>query len=322
MINHKKLTLSVFAALGLSLAASSASAANSHFYGSLEAGVQNADDSAIPFSMDYPSLRTRTTDYGSGRNVGLTLGYRFDNPLFIELSVSRDSLTNTTVQTDTRAIPAPPCGVPFEAAIPYCLASASLATRVDHNNVDLVAGWGFKATETVTFSPYAGVRRMKLQDERKINNVPLGAPFTDRGVDISSFNEYGFLIGVRYDQEFKSFYLTGDLQHAQASGDRVRGYHSALVDNTGATLIAVDHGITEDISVRQQALSFGIGHRFVFGGQPATINLSYQVQRGNGYDTRIDTIAPSMAASFGGNRGVRNESVTTQGFMLSFGINN
>lgn len=320
-MNKNRIALSVSLALALSMSASSAFA-GVQVYGSYELGradSSNDADTLVPYAYDadVAGNPVKYVGHGDGMNHNFRLGMKFSVPAFVEFGINRGELADKAQFGVDSASGA--CNVePTLGLIDDCWNQANISQRSELRNMELIGGWNFAITEKTHLSPYAGVRKIKVNETRFVDYNYIGG-VSNRIEDESFFDEQGWVAGVRFVQDFSQFYLSAELQYARASGDRSRNivdteYNSA----SKATTDTETANLVEDIDVRQRMGRIAVGRRFDFGGLPSNISLGYQMSKQDGFDTR----STEDNAYTPGQLGNSDVELETKGLFLRFEVNN
>lgn len=333
-MKNNRIALSVSLALALAGASSSAFA-GIQVYGSYELGrldSSNDADTLVPFAYDadVAGNPVKYVGHGDGMNHNMRLGMKFSVPAFVEFGTGRGEFADQA-QFGTDSLGGACNVAPTLGLIDDCFNQANISQRVEMRNMELIGGWRFDIAGKTHISPYAGVRKVKVNDTRFVDyNYRDG--FINTIQDESYFSEQGWVAGVRFVQDFAQFYLSAELQYARASGDRSRNIVDTESDTSpgggGSELGSIEKAfpvtqtltsnVVENITVRQRMGRIGIGRRFDFGGLPSNISLGYQVNKADGFDTR----STQDNAYTPGQLGSRDVELDRKGFFLRFEVNN
>ena len=334
-------------ASALALGACGSALAGPSFYGAISYGqaVSSGDDTinyALFDSTDTGNFSPLGTDYGNSRMAGLKLGMRFENHLFLELAGSEMKFDGAAAGgnggTNDCTI-APSAGL-----IDDCFDDASIAFDSKIQNTDLVVGWTFSPTENWKLEPYAGLRRVKLNDNRVVDYTydQLSGGFNDFITDSTSFNKTGAIAGLRVQRDFGQLFFSADLNYSHASGTRSRlitdteyrvGGGDGEVSSAGISIKAIPSGATvtdseqvlvnENVSVNQWKARFAVGHQFKLSeNNTFSISIGYNLGRASGFDTRDTNPAVESETNFAlGSLGNQNASLKTSGADFTMGWN-
>lgn len=320
-MNKNRIALSVSLALALSMSASSAFA-GIQAYGSFELGradSSNDADTLVPYAYDadVAGSPVKYVGHGDGMNKNFRLGMKFSVPAFVEFGIVRSELSDKAqFGTDS---PSGACNVePTLGLIDDCWNQANISQRVEVRNMEVIGGWNFAIGEKTHIAPYAGVRKIKVDDTRFVDYNYIGG-VSNRIEDQAFFDEQGWVAGVRFVQDFSQFYISAELQYARADGDRSRTVlDTEYTSATKATTDTQTATLVDDVEITQRMGRVAFGRRFIFGGLPSNISLGYQVSKQDGFDTRStqdNTYTPGQL----GNGDVELE---TKGVFLRLEINN
>jgi hypothetical protein len=355
-ISMKRNTISQVLGCALALGTSGAAMAGPEFYGAITYGeaVTSGDDTinyALFDSADTGDFSPLGTRYGNSELAGLKLGLRFDSKLFVELSGNEKNFDGTGFGGNggtNDCTLAPSAGL-----ISDCFDDAAINFDSKVRSTDLIVGWSFAPSDSWTLQPYAGLRRVEIEDKREIdylyNQLTGGA--NDFIVDNSSFKKTGFVIGLRAEKDFGQFFISGDMAYSYASGTRVRSiidteysFDDEDEGDVGSSALsaksALRHGsikaipadapitdtetstLREDISVTQWNARFAVGHRFqIAGDNKLSISIGYSLGSVNGFDTR-DTNSDVVDEGFTqGSLGERNAKLRSRGADFTLGWN-
>ncbi len=348
----KKNTITQIISCALALGMSGASMAGPQFYGAITYGAAttSGDDTinyALFDSSNNDDFSPLGTQYGNSELAGVKLGLRFDSKLFLELSGKQQNFDGSGFggnggNNDCTIVPS-------AGLISDCYDDATINFDSEAKSTDLIVGWSFAPRDSWTLQPYAGLRRVEIKDERKIDYLynQLTGGFNASVVDNSSFKKTGFIVGLRSEKDFGQFFLSSDFNYSYASGTRVRsivdteyrfggggdGDSSVItLKSSRGSIKAIPPGATvtdtetttlrDDISVIQWNARFAVGHRFNIGGDnKLSMSIGYNLGSVNGFDTR-DTNSDVVDEGFAqGSLGDRNAKLRTRGADFTVGWN-
>lgn len=347
----KKNAIAKFIGCALAMGISGTAMAGPQFYAAINYGesTTSGDDTinyALFDSANTGSYSPLGTQYGNSEIAGLQLGLRFDNKMFVELSGSRMQFDGADFGGNGGTND---CTIqPSAGLISDCFDDAAIGFESEVKSTDLIVGWSFAPNEFWTLQPYAGLRRVEIEDNRAVDYLydQLTGGFNDFIVDNSSFKKTGFVLGLRTERDFGQFFVSTDFTYSYASGTRVRTitdteYSFDADDEEDAILLPASLGRSfkaipdgapvtdtetlvtrDDISVSQWRARFAIGHRFkVSANNKLTLSLGYTLGSVNGFDTR-DTNSDVEDEGFTqGSLGNRNAKLKPSGFDLTLGWN-
>lgn len=347
----KKNTITQIISCALAVGMSGAAMAGPQFYGAITYGAATTSgDDTINYAL-FDSSNTESfspigTRYGNSELAGIKLGLRFDSKLFLELSGSQKNFDGAGFGGNGGT---EDCTItPSAGLIEDCFDDAAIAFDSEVRSTDLIVGWSFAPSDAWTLQPYAGLRRVEIQDKREIDYLyeQLTGGLNNFIVDNTSFKKTGFVIGLRTERDFGQFYLSGDLAYSYASGTRVRsivdteyrfgggsietsvplssgrrGSIKAIPPNAPITDIETSTS-REDISVTQWNARFAVGHRFkIAGDNKLSMSIGYNLGSVNGFDTR-DTNPDVVDEGFTqGSLGDSNAKLRTRGADFTIGWN-
>jgi hypothetical protein len=319
MTNHR---IARHIALVLVLFVTAATAhAGVHAYASVElAQIDTSNESGerLPYAYDnrLPGFPVATVGHGNGMHHEVRFGAQFGAPIFVEFGNSR-SVLSEAAQTGVDGAGGACNLEPALGRILDCWNQANVSQRTELRNRDLIVGWRFDLAARTRLSPYAGWRRVRINDTRIVDYNFIGG-FVNHIADESFFDERGWIAGLRASQDFAHFFLDAEVQVSRAKGQRSRELLDVETHTpTGAVTATERYGYVDQVTVHQRMARLGIGKRFDLGGLPSNVSLGYRITRADGFDTR----STAQGRYAPGQLGSGDAEIETRGVFLRLEVN-
>ena len=316
----KKKTLVQIISCTLALAASSASFADTQFYGAISYGnsVTSGDDE-IPYTAfdatNTGNFEALNAPYGNSIYSDIKLGVRFNN-MFVELAGSQTDFNGSAADGNGGNND---CTIkPTAGLFINCFDDATINFDSKIKNLDLVVGWTFAPSDSWKVQPYIGLRHVDLRDNRNVDYL-YTVGVSDAITDDTNFKKTGLLAGLRVEKDLGQVYLSGDFNYSYANGTRTRFVtDTEYTTPGGVTTDFESQTLSQDISVRQWNARFAVGHRFkVSENNDLSMSIGYKIGRLNGFDTTNTN--PDLFAF--GSLGNNDSSLSSRGFDVTLGWN-